>query len=74
MKHSQRQNAKERRMERRLYAHSPGRVRIISRRVSYRTAVCEVRQCRTLRPDCRFIYWPSITSGYNVAELMGVRS
>jgi hypothetical protein len=71
---SSRQSAKERRMERRLYAHPPGRVRMISRRVSYPTAVREVRECRALRPDLCFIYWPSTTNGYNVAELLGVQS
>ncbi len=71
---SNRQNAKERRMERRLYAHPPGSVRMIARRVSYPTAVREVRECRALRPDLCFIYWPSTTNGYNVAELLGVQS
>jgi hypothetical protein len=66
---SKRQNAKERRMARRAYAHPAGRVRMISRRVSYPTAVREVRECRALRPDLHFIYWPSTTNGYNVAEL-----
>jgi hypothetical protein len=66
---SNRQNAKERRMERRLYAHPVGRIRVIARRVSYPAAVREVRECRALRPDLRFIYWPSTTNGYNVAEL-----
>ena len=71
---SSRQSAKERRMERRLYAHPPGSVRMIARRVSYPTAVREVRECRALRPDLCFIYWPSTTNGYNVAELLGVQS
>jgi hypothetical protein len=66
---SKRQNAKERRMERRVYAHPAGRVRVIARRVSYPTAVREVRECRELRPDLRFVYWPSVSNGYNVAEL-----
>jgi len=66
---SKRQNAKERQMERRLYAHPRGRVRVIARRVSYPTAIREVRECRELRPDLRFVYWPSVSNGYNVAEL-----
>ena len=66
---SNRQNAKERRMERRVYAHPPGRVRVIARRVSYPYAVREVRECRALRPDCRFLYLQSAGNGYNVVEL-----
>jgi hypothetical protein len=66
---SNRQNAKERRMERRVYAHPPGRVRVIARRVSYPTAVREVRECRALRPDCCFLYLPSTGNGYTVVEL-----
>lgn len=66
---SNRQNAKERRMARRLNAHPRGRVRVIARRVSYPSAVREVRECRALRPDCRFLYVPSASNGYNVVEL-----
>jgi hypothetical protein len=66
---SNRQNAKERRMERRVYAYPPGRVRVIARRVSYPSAVREVRECRALRPDCCFLYLPSTANGYTVVEL-----
>jgi hypothetical protein len=69
MKSSKRQNAKERRMERRVIAHAPGKVRPIFRRVSYRAAVLETRDCRALRPDCRFVYVRSASEGYNVVEL-----
>jgi hypothetical protein len=69
MKASKRQNAKERRMERRLIAHPPGKVRPIARRVSYRAAVMETRECRALRPDCQFVYVRSTSTGYNVVEL-----
>jgi hypothetical protein len=66
---SRRQNAKERRMMRRAYQHK-GRVRVIARRVSYPTAVREVRECRALRPDCSFVYLPSPAgNGYTVVEL-----
>lgn len=75
MKVSKRQNAKERRMERRAYIHHEVKnrpVRVIARRVSYISAVAEVRMCRHLRPDCRFIYIPSASGhGYNVIELLG---
>jgi hypothetical protein len=67
---SNRQNAKERRMRRRVYEHK-GTIRVIARRVSYPAAVREVRQCRALRPDCRFLYLPSAGDGYNVVELEG---
>ena len=69
IKTSNRQNAKERRMMRRLYAHPAGRVRVIARRVSYPNAVREARECRALRPDCCFLYVPSASNGYNVVEL-----
>jgi len=65
---SNRQNAKERRMARRVYQHK-GLVRVIARRVSYPTAIREVRESRALRPDCRFVYLPSASDGYNVVEL-----
>jgi hypothetical protein len=65
---SNRQNAKERRMFRRVYQHK-GRVRVIARHVSYPKAVREVRECRALRPDCRFLYLASAGNGYNVVEL-----
>ena len=65
---SNRQNAKERRMYRRVFQHK-GTVRVIARRVSYSQAVREVRQCRALRPDCCFLYLPSASHGYNVVEL-----
>ncbi len=65
---SKRQNAKERRMMRRLLEHN-GHVRVIARRVSYPTAIREVRESRALRPDCRFLYVPAASNGYNVVEL-----
>jgi hypothetical protein len=69
MKASNRQNAKERRMEHWVIAHPRGKVRPIARRVSYRTAVLETRECRAMRPDCRFVYVRSASVGYNVVEL-----
>jgi hypothetical protein len=65
---SNRQNAKERRMYRRVFQHK-GSVRVIARRVSYPNAVREVRECRALRPDCCFLYLQSAGDGYNVVEL-----
>ena len=66
---SNRQNAKERRMNRRLYQHR-GEVRPIARRISYPSAVREVRECRALRPDCSFIFVTSGGDGYSVYELL----
>jgi hypothetical protein len=72
---SNRQNAKEPRMAKRVWSHRKGLVRVIARRITYPAAIREVRECRDLRPDCRFAYLPSWGGGdgWNVVELERAR-